>query len=162
MKDILARDIMITNVVSVNRDAPLKEITRLLDKFSFSGLPVVDSEGKVVGIVSERDVLKYTRWVIGQPLKDPSQLLESEEEPAFVGGQRTHDLIKSVRSVKADVVMTDEVIVATEDTSVLDIVRLMNKHNINRVPIVDENGLLKGLIARANILQMIEKQADES
>lgn len=162
MNDIPARDIMTTKVISVNRNSPLKEITRLLSKYFVSGLPVVDDDGIVVGIISEKDVLKYTRWVIGHPLKDPLQVLEADEEPSSVGSQRTHDLIQSVMSVKAEAVMTDEIITATEETTLLAIVRLMNKHDINRVPIVDEAGTLKGIIARADILHILEKNADES
>lgn len=162
MNDIPARDIMTTKVISVNRNTPLKEITKLLSKYFVSGLPVVDDDGIVVGIISEKDVLKYSRWVIGHPLKDPLKVLEADEEPANVGSQRTHDLIQSVMSVKAEAVMTDEIITATEETTLLDIVRLMNKHDINRVPIVDEAGALKGIIARANILQILEKNAEES
>lgn len=162
MKEIPAKDIMTAPAVSVKRHTPLREVAQLLDKHFFSGLPVVDDEEKVVGVISEKDVRKYTRWVIGSPLKDPAKLLDDEQEAASVGGQRTLDVIESVSSVTAEVVMTCEAITVTEDAPVWEIIRLINKNNINRVPVVDREGKLTGIIARANILQMIENQAESN
>lgn len=162
MKEIPAREIMTAPAICVKGTAPLKDVAQVLDKHLFSGLPVVDDNEKVVGVISEKDLRKYTRWVIGHPMKDPAKLIDDDQEAASVGGQRTFDLIESVRSVTAHVVMSDRAITVSEDDSVWEIIRLINKHNINRVPVVDPEGRLTGIVARADILKVIEEQADKA
>ncbi|NMB41704.1 MAG: CBS domain-containing protein [Firmicutes bacterium] len=65
MKNILAKKVMTSPVVSVNHDTSLKELVRILDDNIFSGLPVVNEEKRLVGIISQEDVMKYTQWIIG-------------------------------------------------------------------------------------------------
>jgi CBS domain-containing protein len=121
---------------------------------------VVDEEEKIIGIISERDVLKYTRWVIGQPLRDPAKLLEEENEASYVSGQRGIDVIELIASATAETLMTKEVVTVEEETPILEVVRMMNRNKINRIPVVDDSGRLKGIVTRADILQMIEEWAE--
>ncbi len=159
MKDIMVKDIMTRPVFSVRNQESLKKVVKLLDQNNFSGLIVVDEEEKVTGVISERDVLKYTRWVVGHPVKDPYKLMDDEAEAAHVSGQRGLDVIEFVATATAETVMTVQVIKIEEDSPALDAVRLMNKHNINRVPVVDSSGKLKGIVTRADVLKEVEKWA---
>ncbi len=160
MKDLMVKDIMTRPVFSVRNQESLKKVVKLLDQNNFSGLIVVDEEEKVTGVISERDVLKYTRWVVGHPVKDPYSLMEDEAEAAHVSGHRGLDVIEFVATATAETVMTVQVIKIEEDSPALDAVRLMNKHKINRVPVVDSSGKLKGIVTRADVLREVEKWAN--
>lgn len=160
MKDISVKEVMTFPVISVKRDMSLKELVMILDDSIFSGLPVIDAEEKVIGIISERDVMKYTQWIIGQPLKDPARLLEEDNEATYVTGQRGVDIIELVASATAGTIMTEKVITVKGETSILETVRLMNRKEINRIPVVDDVGKLLGIVTRADILKMLEDWAD--
>ncbi len=155
MKTVLAKEIMRSPVVSVKHDTYLKDIIKILDEEEFSGLPVVDDDNKVVGIVSETDINKYTRQIIGQPLRDLCLLLEDDEYAACVGGQRGLDIIEFVATLKAQNLMSTSVITVTENTSIIDIVKLIIENNINRIPVIDEENRLKGIIARYDVLKIL-------
>jgi len=160
VKNILVKEMMTSPVVSVKHDMSLKELVKILDDNIFSGLPVIDEKEKIIGIISEKDVMKYTQWIIGQPLKDPVKILEDDNEATYVTGQRGVDVIELVASATAETIMTQEVVIVSEETPVLEIVRLMNRKEINRIPVTDETGKLKGIVTRADILKMLERWAD--
>ncbi len=160
MKDIQVKDIMNTDVVYVKPQDSLKKIVKLLDKHNIKGMPVVNEENKVVGVVTEKDILKYTRWIIGQPVKDLHQLFDQEEEEvaesSHAVGQRAVDVVELVANVTAETLMTGKVITEKKELPVIDLVKLMNKHDINRVPIVNERKELIGIVTRADILKVFE------
>ncbi len=160
MKDILVKEVMTSPVVSVQHNLSLKELVKILDDNIFSGLPVIDEKEELVGIISEKDVLKYTQWIIGQPLKDPIKLLDTDSEAAHITGQRGVDVIELVASATAETIMTKELITVKEETTMLETVRLMNRKEVNRIPVTDDSGKLKGIVTRADILKMLENWAD--
>ena len=159
MKNILVKAIMTTPPVSVESKTNLSEVIRILERNKISGVPVIDEGERVVGIISERDILKYTHWIVGQPIRDLNKIIGDEKEVAYVSGGRGVDMIEAVAAATAKVVMTENVVTVKEDTSVLEVVRLMNKNDINRVPVIDEAGRLTGVVSRANIMLMIEDWA---
>ncbi len=159
MKNILVKEVMTSPIVTVRYDTSLKELLNILDNNIFSGLPIVDEGEKLIGIISEKDVMKYTQWVIGQPLKDPVKILEGDIEAAHFTGQRGIDVIELVASATAETIMTKDVISVGEETPVLEVVRLMNSNEVNRVPVVDNSGKVKGIVTRADILKMLEAWA---
>ena len=161
MKNLLAKEFMRSPVVSVTRDTYLKDIIKLLDDEGFSGLPVVDDDNKVIGIISETDIRKYTRQVIGQPLRDHDLLLEDETNTSYIGSQRGVDIIEFVATVTAQNLMTASVIAVTETTNIKDIVKLMVENKINRIPVIDEKNKLKGIIARHDVLKIINEYFQE-
>ncbi len=155
MKNVSAKEFMRSPVVSVTRDTYLRDIIKIIDEEGFSGLPVVDDDHKVIGIISETDIRKYTRQVIGQPLRDHDLLLEEEADASYVGSQRGVDIIEFVATVTAQNLMTASIIAVTEDTSIIDIVKLIVENKVNRIPVIDENGKLTGIIARHDVLKML-------
>lgn len=157
MKIVLAKDVMQTPVVSVTRDTYLKDIIKILDEEVFSGLPVVDAENKVVGIISETDICKYTKQVIGQPLRDHELFLEDETHTSHIGSPRGLDIIEFIATVTAENLMTTTVITVFENTSLKDVVCLMVNNNINRVPVLDAENNLTGIIARYDVLKMLNE-----
>jgi len=165
MKDKLARDIMTSPAVSAGRRDSLSEVTRILDRHNIRGVPVTDDEGKVVGVISEKDMRKYTHFVLGQPVRDLCEMcrtLEEREEEARGSTSRSIDMLEAVATATTEVIMTDKVISVTEETPVMEIVRLLNKHNINRLPVVDSEEKLVGVVSKADVLKLLEAWADNS
>ena len=161
MKNVLAKDVMRTPVVSVTHDTYLKDVIRILDEEEFSGLPVVDAENNVVGVISETDICKYTKQVIGQPLRDHDLLLEDETHTSHIGSPRGLDIIEFIATVAAQNLMTTTVITVFENTSLKEILRLMVNNNINRVPVLDADKKLTGIIARHDVLTMLKKYLEK-
>ncbi len=141
-----AADIMVSSVISVGRTPPCRRWPQVLLKNRISGVPVIGSQGRALGIVSEGDLMRRPE---AGTLRRPSwwlTLIGSREEQAF-------DYIKSHSRKVADV-MTRTVVTASPDTPVADIATLLEKHGIKRVPIV-KDGKVVGIVSRANLLQAL-------
>jgi CBS domain-containing protein len=141
-----ARDVMVSPVITVKPAASVKEVAELMLENRISGVPVVDDEGKVVGIVSEGDLmhrseagtaLRRSWWLTG---------LTSEETLAA-------EYVKAHARKVADV-MTLKVVTAAPDAPLHELAALMEANAIKRVPIV-ENGRLVGIVSRANLLRAV-------
>ncbi len=153
---ILAKEIMTEPVISIRADTPLKKAAEILDENSFSGVPVVDDDEILIGILSETDILRYTQQIIGQPLRDPHRVFTKSQEVLHVDiTHRGVEVIELVASTSIETLMTLDVISATEDTPIFEIVRLMKENNINRIPIVNERKQLKGIITRADVIRTL-------
>ncbi|MCP1317626.1 CBS domain-containing protein [Halomonas sp. 707B3] len=140
-----AIDIMTPKVVSVGHDTEVRDIAQLLLKHRISAVPVVDDEHRVVGIVSEGDLMRR--------VKDDSEHGHSWWLTLFSGGKDAGDYVKS-HGRKAHEVMTPNPMTVEENTPLHTIARLLEKHHIKRVPVVRE-GRLVGIVSRANLLQGI-------
>jgi CBS domain-containing protein len=138
-----AADIMTTKVITVEADTPVQEIAGLLLKHRISAVPVVDAGRRVVGIVSEGDLMRRAESDTGQRHSWWLETLFSAEEKAA-------EYIKS-HGRKADDVMTRDVLTVTEETPMHKIVHLLETHHIKRVPVVSD-GRLVGIVSRANLL----------
>jgi len=159
IKSTPVKNIMVTPPISVEKDLPLKDIVQILEGNNISGVPVVDNQ-RVIGVISERDILRYTRLVIGYPAKHFSQLPGGENVVA-VTEERGINVMELAASITAEVMMTKEPVVAKEKTPILEVVELICDNDINRVPIVDEEEMLKGIISRADILKLIKEKGEQ-
>ena len=141
-----AADVMVTNVITVGLDACLQDVAHLLLTNRISAVPVVDSDGKVVGIVSEGDLMRRAEAGTGRRRSWWLSLLTGKEGLAA-------QYVKEHSRKVADV-MTRDVITATPDTPLQDIANVLEKNSIKRVPII-EDGKMVGLVSRANLLQAL-------
>jgi CBS domain-containing protein len=139
-----AADVMTKTVVTVAADATAQEAAALTLASRVSALPVLDASGKLVGIVSEGDLMR--RSELGTERDRPWWL-------ELITANRTlaAEYVKS-HGRKVSEVMSRDVITASPDTAISAIALLLEKHAIKRVPIVDQ-GKLVGIVARANLLQ---------
>src|SRR6266699_1880303 len=126
-----ASDVMTRNIVSIGRDAPIVEAIRLMLDNQVSGLPVVDDGGKVVGILTEGDLLR--RSETGTERHRP-RWLEILMGPGRIAGEyvRTHGR-------RVEDVMTSNIVSVTEDTPLDEVVHLMERHRIKRVPVLADD-----------------------
>lgn len=137
-----AKDVMTVNVISVAQDSPVHEAVGLLLKYRISAVPVVDDAGKVVGIISEGDLLRPEG-------ANPAGSKRPWWLEAVYHGQ-TVDYEKS-KARTAEAVMTRDVVTVDDDMPLNEIAGLLERHRIKRVP-VTKDGKLVGIVSRANLL----------
>jgi CBS domain-containing protein len=148
-----AGDIMVRDVVAVGPEAPVREVALLMLERRISGVPVIDGERHVVGIVSEGDLIRRPEIETDQAPKGWLGLFLSEEE-------RARDFVKS-HGRKASEVMTQPAISVSPDTPLAEVVRLMERHRIKRLPVIRQ-GKLAGLVTRADLLRALVAHHDVS
>jgi CBS domain-containing protein len=147
-----AKDVMTPNVISIGPDASVLEALRLMLQHQISGLPVVDRNGDLVGIVTEGDFLRRTET--GTERKRPRWL------EFLVGpGTLARDYVRS-HARRVEEVMTSDVETVSEEAQLGDIVNLMEKRRIKRVPVL-RDGRLVGIVSRANLLRALASVAAE-
>ena len=150
-----ARDVMTPRVISIETDAPITRAIYLMLQNRISGLPVVGPKGELVGMVTEGDFMR--RGEIGTQ-RHRNRWLEF-----LIGPGRLADEYVHARGRKVAEVMTRDPITVSEDTPLDEVVRLMEKHRIKRLPVV-RAGALVGIVTRSNIMHalvspMIEPKA---
>ena len=141
-----AADIMTTRVLTIRSDATVAEAIRLMLQNRISGLPVVDKSGALAGMVTEGDFMRRTE--VGTERHRPRWL------EFVLGPHRLADEYVHTHGRKVGDVMTKEVVTADPDTAVEEVVRLMERRRIKRVPIVRGEKLL-GIVSRANLLHAL-------
>jgi len=148
-----ATDVMTTNVITIQADTGVREIARLLLKHRISAVPVVDVDQRVLGMVSEGDLVRRAE-------NDTSARHSWWLEVIFSAKDMTGEYIKT-HGRKAGDVMTRDVVGVTEDTQLYKIAGLLEKHHIKRVP-VTRDGRLVGIVSRANLLHGLAAKGVES
>jgi CBS domain-containing protein len=145
-----AADIMTRTVVSADPDLPVKEVAELMLARGISAIPVVGLDGKLVGIVSEGDLVR--RAEVGTERRRAWWLRALVDDVALAD-----EYVKS-RGRKARDVMTPSVVTIEESTPVAEIAGLLETHRIKRVPVV-RDGRVVGIVSRANILRAFASKA---
>jgi CBS domain-containing protein len=141
-----AGDIMSPRVVSIAPDANVLEAIRLMLQKHISGLPVIDKSGALVGVVTEGDFLR--RSETGTERKRPRWL------EFLMGPRRMADEYVHTHARKVDDVMTREPITVTEDASLDEVVRIMERKRIKRLPVMRGKEVV-GIVSRANLLHAL-------
>lgn len=140
------KDVMIRNVISVGADEPVLKAAQLMLQNRISGLPVIDKEGELIGIVTEGDFLR--RGELGTQRRRPKWL------EFIVGpGRLAEDYVHSAGR-KVDEIMTTDPCTVTENNSLEKVVELMERRRVKRLP-VTRAGRMVGIISRANLLHAL-------
>ena len=134
-------DVMSTEVITVKKDADMHEVARLLSENKISGLPVVDDEKHVIGIVTEADILYMAGMDRGHTFRDILRHIIGEPMPKRRNGGMVGDI------------MTTPVITTKPDTDIREVARILDEKRIKRLPVVDDANKLIGIISRANIVR---------
>jgi CBS domain-containing protein len=142
-----AGDIMTRSVVSVAPQTTIAEAAQLMLQHRVSGLPVVDAQGVVIGIVTEGDLLR--RAEIGTERRRPRWI-----ELLLGPGRLARDYVDA-HARRVSEIMSAEVVSASPPEPVSDVVRAMEKHRIKRLPVVDATGRLVGIISRADLMHAL-------
>lgn len=148
MKIKRAKDIMTTDVIVAKKDDNISSVANLLIKEKIGGLPVVDEENKVVGIISETDIIKKEKHI------DPPQYINLLQGLIFLDDLKKLEAdVKKIAAYKVEDLMSTDIIKVHEDDSFDEVANIMIRKSINRVPVVDENNTLKGIICRYDIIK---------
>jgi len=149
-------EIMNTEVVSVHPEDQLEDVVKTLTKYNISGVPVVDGENKVVGVISDRDLLKYSERLRIIPLINYSAwVLPYTYLPDSVIYEKNTEIFAKT---KTENVMSKRVVSIREDATWHDAARLMRRHGVNRVPVVDADKKLIGIVTRTDLLDHLAEQ----
>lgn len=145
-----AHQIMTRQVLSVGPDTPVLEAANTMLQQHISGLPVVDKSGKLVGIVSEGDFIRRSEIGTGRKRGRWLQFLVG---PGKSASEFVHEQGRKVSEV-----MTPEPYTITEDTPLEDIVQIMEKRNVKRLPVLRGDTVV-GIVTRSNLLQAVANLA---
>jgi CBS-domain-containing membrane protein len=139
------KDVMTTQVVAVRRGATFKEMAATLRRFRVSAFPVVDDQEKVIGVVSEADLLAK----------------EALADPGVIGGLLHHRDMQKAEGLTAGDLMTHPAVTIRPDDTVEHAARMMYTLRIKRLPVVDAGGGLVGIITRTDLLAVYDRSDEE-
>ena len=144
-------------VITVREDTTLEAIARTLLEHHIGGVPVVDAQGKIIGIVTESDFAAKEKGIPFSTFRAP-QIFGQWLTP-----EGMEQLYATARNLTAQDVMRKHVVTLTENQSMADAVELMLRYDINRVPVV-RDGVPVGIVARHDLLRMViaEKRSSEN
>ena len=141
------KDVMSTHVVAVRMNAPFKEMATRLREHRVSAFPVLDEDNKVVGVVSEADLLT-------------KEALEFSATGRVSGMLHHREQAKAAATTAADL-MTKPPVTVGPDEFVSHAARLMYARKVKRLPVVDDDGRLIGIVSRADVLSVYNRPDSE-
>ncbi len=144
-RKVKVKDVMTRDVVAVKMLDGVHEAVRLLSENRISGLPVVDAENLVIGVVTEADILAMTGMKEGHSFKDILRHILGEPLPEHRKGDRVVDI------------MTSPAITTFPDADIKDVARVLDEKRIKRLPVVDWGKRLIGIISRGDIVRAMGK-----
>ena len=139
------KDVMSTEVVAVRREVTFKEIAATLRRYRVSALPVVDDTGKVLGVVSEADLLAK----------------EALADPGVVAEVLHHKDVRKAEGLTAGDLMTGEVVTVSPQDPVEQAARLMHFLKVKRLPVVNSGGELVGIVSRSDLLAVFDRPDED-
>jgi CBS domain-containing protein len=151
-----AMDVMTTNVITVEPNTSVQELATLLSERGISGVPVVDSDNRLVGVVTEGDLLHRAETGTERRI----QRRRSRWLDTFVSDQEAaRDYVKAHGRVVREI-MTRDVISVSDTTELADIATLLETKRIKRVPVLSD-GKLVGIVSRANLVRALAMTKSE-
>jgi CBS domain-containing protein len=143
----IVSDVMTRTVVAIGRDAPFKDIVRLMEQWKVSALPVLEGEGRVIGVVSEADLL-------------PKEEFRDSDPDRYTQLRRLSDLAKAGGMTARDLMSTPAVTVHA-DSTLAQAARIMVQRRVKRLPVIDAEGVLEGIVSRADLLKVFLRPDEE-
>ncbi|GAU69194.1 hypothetical protein SSP35_11_00130 [Streptomyces sp. NBRC 110611] len=140
-------DVMTRTVVAVGRDARFKEIVETMEQWQVSALPVLAGEGRVIGVVSEADLLPKEEF--------------RESDPDRMEQLRRLDDTRKAGALTAGELMSTPAFTVHADATLAAAARTMAHQSVKRLPVVDAEGMLQGIVSRADLLKVFLRSDDE-
>ena len=144
------KDVMTIRVVAVGKDATFKEIDALLTEYRVSAFPVIDDDGRVIGVVSEADLLAKEALADGQA-----------GIPGAVTGLLHRKQQEKADALTAGEMMTHPAVTVRPDDTVEHAARMMYTLQVKRLPVVDAGGHLIGIVSRSDVLAVFDRPDPE-
>ncbi len=147
-----ARDIMTREVITVSPDTSVEELGRLFIEKNISGAPVVDSEGRLYGIVTENDLIRREKkFNIPTIIKIFDAILPLESE------SKVEEEIKRMTATEVKEICTREVITIEEDTPLSEIATIMSEKKVHLLPVLKE-GRIVGIVGKKDVIRAITSE----
>ncbi|MCX4673692.1 CBS domain-containing protein [Streptomyces sp. NBC_01381] len=153
MKHSKIGSVMTGEVVSARYGTPFKDVAKLLAEHRISGLPVIDTDEKVIGVISETDLLVREAQA-PDPFQRPSRFRLPRMSPA---ARKTQ--VKATARTAGQLMSTPPVCVHADNT-IVEGARLMAEHKVERLPVVDDEDRLVGIVTRRDLLQVFLRPDD--
>lgn len=150
LKQASVKDVMVANPITVKPSDSVETVLKLLEENHISGLPVVDDEGKLVGVVSEADLLFKEK-----PIRMPLYLTFLDSIIYLEPLDKFKQHLKKSLGVLVEDVMTSKPISISLDSPVSQAAELILNKRINRLPVVDKAGNLRGIVTRNDLLKAL-------
>jgi CBS domain-containing protein len=147
VEQLFVRDLMTADVVTVTPGTSVRDAARLLLEQRISGLPVIDQENRLVGIVTEADFLS----VMGVPSHHPAHSLWQTLESMFKHPQQP---VVNKQNKVAEI-MISEVVTVMPDNTLHEVIDTMRHHHVKRLVVVDKDRHVQGIITRSNLVQVL-------
>ncbi|MEU2222877.1 CBS domain-containing protein [Streptomyces sp. NPDC018347] len=136
----VVNDVMTRRVVALRAEAAFKDIVRTMQEWRVSALPVLDDDGRVVGVVSEADLLPKEEY--------------GEGDVGRYGQVRHLAEVRKADAVTAAGLMTAPAVAVTPDATLARAARLMARGRVRRLPVVGPDGTLRGIVSRSDLLKV--------
>ncbi|WP_406163761.1 CBS domain-containing protein [Streptomyces sp. NBC_00882] len=143
----IVSDVMTQTVAAIGRGASFKEIVRMMHDWKVSALPVLEGEGRVVGVVSEADLL-------------PKEEFRDSDPDRYTQLRRLSDLAKA-GAVTAGELMTSPALTVHANATLAQAARTMAHAKVKRLPVVDDLGMLQGIVSRADLLKVFLREDED-
>ncbi|MFI9186515.1 CBS domain-containing protein [Streptomyces goshikiensis] len=140
-------DVMTKTVVTVTAAAEFKEIATAMERWKVTAVPVIEGEGRVVGVVSEADLLTKEEF--------------HAQGPSLIEQMRRLGDTAKAGSVRAEQLMTSPAVTIRPDATLPRAARLMADRHIKRLPVVDADGTLLGIVSRADLLKVFLRSDED-
>lgn len=144
--EIYVQEVMTKDVLSIQKYESIMHVAQILSERSISGLPVVDKENHVIGIITQADILSILGIRKENTFKDLLKHILGEPLPECKMGDFVGDI------------MTSPAVTIKPQANIAEVARLMEAKSIRRLPVVDYNNVLVGIISRADILKAVIKK----
>jgi CBS domain-containing protein len=152
------KDVMTTQVVAVQEDATFHEVAKIIIDKGVSGVPVLGADGRVVGVVSEGDLLHKEEF---------KERYYREGYRPTIGARLRHrlgaegDTRRKAAAKTAGELMTSPAFVTTPGSPVVVAARIMDRHGVKRLPVVDAEGKLMGIVSRRDLIRVFVRTDEE-
>lgn len=150
---LTAKDIMTKDVISVRPSASVFEAHKILSRHFFNGLPIVDEQNHLVGILTEYDLLAQGSTIEGFLSDSP------EDKEVY---EKFQEGLKRVRETKVSEVMNTDPITFSEESTAQEIVKaFVEHHRVNPIPVVDKENKVVGIVSRYDALVLFYVAPDQ-
>jgi CBS domain-containing protein len=155
MEKVTVKDIMTKEVIAVGPDDNVEKVARLLLDHNISGLPVIDEKGKVVGIISEGDLI-----IQEKEIKAPAMTTLLGGVIFLENPNRFLKELKKIIAVEVKDLMTRKVYSVGPEDTIAKATGIMSEKRINRIPVLNDEGKLLGIITRKDIIENAFKKGN--
>ena len=146
-----AKDIMTKEVITVTTDVTIEGLARIFTRHDISGAAVIDAEGKLIGIVTENDLIKME-----QKLHIPTVINIFDAVIYLGSSKRFEEDIKRMAATKVEDIYRKDIVTITESSTIEEIATIMSEKNIHHLPVV-KKGKLVGIVGKKDIVRAIAK-----